>query len=74
MMNVSRYMPMNYFGSGPECEIIEPFIYFFVIKKRIIVVLFKFCSFRCPLQTVICYIEVPSTDSDLLYRGVLYRQ
>jgi hypothetical protein len=45
MMNVSRYMPMNYFGSGPECEIIEPFIYFFVIKKRIIVVLFKFCSF-----------------------------
>ena len=45
MMNVSRYMPMNYFESGPECDIIEPFIYFFVIKKRIKVVLFNFFSF-----------------------------
>ena len=27
----------------------------------------------CPLPIVICYIEVSFTDSDLLYRGALYR-
>ena len=29
---------------------------------------------KCPLYTVICYIEVSFIYSDLLYRGVLYIQ